>query len=135
MRAISLFSALMLLGACGSNSASSETIPAAVVVQTASAPVLEVASVATQQAGTRASATPPPPTMPNVVCMNLQEAQDTIQRAGVFFSRSFDGTGKGRMQIFDRNWIVVSQEPASGTPIGEGDANLGAVKYGEPNSC
>lgn len=83
---------------------------------------------------------PAPPTpvlvpMPDVVCMNLQDAQDAIQAAGVFFSRSFDASGEGRSQVLDRNWIVVSQDPAPGVPIGEGDANLGAVKVGEPNPC
>ena len=77
----------------------------------------------------------PPAVMPDVVCMNLQDAQDLIQEAGVFFSDSFDATGQGRMQVVDSNWVVVSQDPAPGTPIGEGDANLGAVKYGEPNDC
>lgn len=73
--------------------------------------------------------------MPNVVCMNLQDAQDAIQAAGVFFSQSFDATGADRLQVLDRNWIVVSQDPAPGVLVGEGDANLGAVKIGEPNSC
>lgn len=69
--------------------------------------------------------------MPNVVCMDLQTAQDTIQEAGVFFSSSFDATGQDRMQIIDSNWLVVSQYPEPGTPIGEFDANLGVVKLGE----
>ncbi|QKT14001.1 hypothetical protein HUN07_07540 [Rhodococcus sp. W8901] len=73
--------------------------------------------------------------MPNVKCMNLQKAQDTIQEAGVFYSRSEDATGKGRMQISDRNWVVVEQRPAAGTPIAEGDAVLAVVKYGEPGDC
>jgi beta-lactam-binding protein with PASTA domain len=73
--------------------------------------------------------------MPNVVCMNLQDAQDTIQAAGVFFSRSKDATGKGRMQVLDRNWIVVAQAPAPGSLIGEGEAVLSVVKIGEPSSC
>lgn len=73
--------------------------------------------------------------MPEVVCMDLQQAQDTIQAAGVFFSRSFDATGKGRSQIVDRNWIVVSQDPPAGSPIDESQPNLGAVKKNEPNSC
>jgi len=73
--------------------------------------------------------------MPIVVCMNLQDAQDTIQEAGVFFSGSFDATGQDRSQLIDSNWVVVSQDPAPGSPIGEGDARLGAVKYGEPGSC
>jgi hypothetical protein len=67
--------------------------------------------------------------------MNLQDAQDLIQTTGVFFSQSFDATGQGRMQLVDSNWIVVSQDPAPGTPITEGSANLGAVKFGEPSPC
>jgi hypothetical protein len=67
--------------------------------------------------------------------MNLQAAQDLIQTTGVFFSRSFDATGQGRAQVIDSNWIVVSQDPPPGSPITEGSANLGAVKYGEPNPC
>jgi beta-lactam-binding protein with PASTA domain len=74
--------------------------------------------------------------MPDVVCMNLQDAQDYIQASGVFYSRSDDATGDGRMQIIDSNWQVVAQSPASGTPFGEGDALLYVVKYGEqPNPC
>jgi beta-lactam-binding protein with PASTA domain len=73
--------------------------------------------------------------MPNVVCMNLQDAQDTIQAAGVFFSRSEDATGKGRMQVLDRNWIVVAQAPAPGSLLGEGEAVLSVVEIGEPSSC
>lgn len=73
--------------------------------------------------------------MPDVVCHNLQTAQDEIQAAGVFYSRSEDASGKGRAQIMDRNWIVVSQTPAPGSPIGEGDAVLSVVKEGEPSSC
>jgi hypothetical protein len=73
--------------------------------------------------------------MPNVVCRNLQEAQDTIQRAGVFFSRSRDATGQGRAQIIDNNWLVVRQEPAPGTPITENQPILYVVKYGETNPC
>lgn len=73
--------------------------------------------------------------MPATVCMNLQAAQDLIQDAGVFYSRSEDATGRGRMQLLDRNWVVVAQEPAPGAPIGEGDAVLSVVKRGEPGDC
>jgi hypothetical protein len=73
--------------------------------------------------------------MPDVVCMNLQDAQDTIQTTGVFFSRSRDATGEGRHQIIDSNWQVVAQTPAPGTPIGEFEAVLDVVKYGEPSPC
>jgi beta-lactam-binding protein with PASTA domain len=73
--------------------------------------------------------------MPEVTCMNLQAAQNAIQAAGVFFSRSDDATGQGRSQIVDSNWTVVSQSPPAGTPIGEGDAVLSAVKIGEAGDC
>jgi len=73
--------------------------------------------------------------MPDVVCMNLQDAQDLIQTTGVFFSRSEDATGQGRLQVIDSNWQVVEQTPAPGSPIGEGDAVLSVVKYGESSPC
>ena len=69
--------------------------------------------------------------MPNVVCMNLQAAQDLIQDHGVFLSRSKDASGRNRSQLIDRNWIVIKQTPAPGKKIGEGDAMLSAVKIGE----
>ena len=69
--------------------------------------------------------------MPNVVCMNLQAAQDAIQDHGVFFSRSKDASGRNRSQLIDRNWIVIKQSPAPGKMIAEGDAVLSAVKIGE----
>lgn len=112
--------------------------------QTAEAPATTAVPTTAAPVTTPPTAPPttaPPPTtrpalMPNVVCMNLQDAQDTIQAmTGVFYSRSFDATGRGRMQVIDSNWIVVSQTPRPGTPFGEGDANLGAVKIGEANPC
>jgi hypothetical protein len=73
--------------------------------------------------------------MPDVVCWNLQDAQDEIQRAGKFWSRSQDATGAGRHQIVDSNWLVVAQEPPAGAPIGDSDPLLYVVKYDEPNPC
>ena len=73
--------------------------------------------------------------MPDVVCMNLQDAQDLIQENGIFFSRSEDATGQGRLQIIDSNWRVVAQDPPPDSPIGEGDAVLSVVREGEPSSC
>lgn len=74
-------------------------------------------------------------TMPNVLCMNLQSAQNAIQARGVFYSRSRDATGQGRSQIIDSNWVVVDQYPAPGSPIGEGTAVLSVVQYGEGGPC
>lgn len=73
--------------------------------------------------------------MPDVVCMGLQRAQDEIQDHGVFGSKSSDATGAGRRQIWDRNWIVVDQDPAPGEPIGEFDATLFVVKNDEQHPC
>ncbi len=82
-----------------------------------------------------ATATPVRVPMPAVVCMNLQAAQDRIQAAGVFLSRSKDASGAGRRQILDRDWIVVSQTPQPGVLIGENEAVLSVVKTIEPNQC
>lgn len=127
----------------------------------ASASSTPATSVATSAATTAGTATTPAPTatsaraaavqtttpvtvptdvmptavMPNVVCMNLQAAQDVIQDAGVFYSRSVDATGAGRAQVWDRNWVVVSQTPAAGALIGEGDALLSVVKEDEYSGC
>lgn len=73
--------------------------------------------------------------MPNVVCMNLQAAQNKIQAAGVFFSRSKDATGAGRRQLVDSNWVVIAQTPAAGSPVAEGEAVLSVVKIGEEGAC
>lgn len=56
-------------------------------------------------------------TMPNLIGMDLQGAQDAIQshtRGAVWFSGSTDLTGKGRAQIVDRNWQVCTSTPAPG---------------------
>lgn len=77
----------------------------------------------------------PSPIMPNVICMNLQDAQDRIQETGVFYSKSVDASGNGRSQVIDSNWIVVGQYPTAGSAFGEGEAVLSALKYGESNLC
>ena len=73
--------------------------------------------------------------MPDVLCLGLQAAQDEIQDHGVLLSRSEDASGRGRRQVWDRNWIVVEQRPAAGQPIGEAEAVLFVVKNGEPSPC
>ncbi|WP_286174665.1 hypothetical protein [Mycobacterium sp. DL99] len=58
-------------------------------------------------AGSPTAAAAPSWTMPNLIGMDLQGAQDAIQsltRGEVWFSSSTDLTGKGRAQISDRNW-------------------------------
>ena len=53
--------------------------------------------------------------VPDVVGMNLQDAQDAMQRAGFYDLYENDATGQGRSQLMDRLWDVVSQSPAAGT--------------------
>lgn len=53
--------------------------------------------------------------VPDVVGVNHQLAQDTMQSAGFFYLAEEDATGKGRLLINDRNWVVVSQVPTGGT--------------------
>jgi hypothetical protein len=73
------------------------------------------------------TSTPAPPTtptptptgasgvVPDVVGVNHQLAQDTMQAAGFFYLTEEDATGKGRLLINDRNWVVVAQRPTGGT--------------------
>jgi hypothetical protein len=71
-------------------------------------------------------------TMPNLMGKDLQGAQDAIQSLtadAVWFSSSTDLTGKDRMQIDDRNWVVCTSTPAPGAPITENTKiDFGVVK-------
>jgi hypothetical protein len=75
--------------------------------------------------------------MPDLVGMNLQDAQNTLQRHtdyGVPLSTSTDATGAGRSQLMDRNWQVCEQDPPAGTAITTGDTpDLTVVRTSE--SC
>jgi hypothetical protein len=52
--------------------------------------------------------------VPDVVCKDLQSAQDSLQAAGFYNLRSVDATGEGRVQVVDRNWVVTAQSVAPG---------------------
>jgi hypothetical protein len=70
--------------------------------------------------------------VPNVTCMNLQDAQNTLQSAGFFNLASVDGLGQGRQQILDRDWLVTKQSVGAGSrPKVLTRIVLTAVKYGE----
>jgi beta-lactam-binding protein with PASTA domain len=74
-----------------------------------------------------------PGTVPDVVCMDLQAAQDSMQEAGFYNLGSDDVSGQGRLQILDRNWVVVSQSVRAGTQPSElRRIVLTSVKFGEP---
>ena len=71
--------------------------------------------------------------VPDVVCINLQDAQDRLQAAGFFDLRSEDALGRGRWQVIDRNWVVTDQSPEPGGRRPSGTTIvLTTVKYGEP---
>lgn len=113
---------------------STSNAPATSAVATAKAATPVPTTAATTTAA-RVADVQPTAVMPNVVCMDLEAAQDTIQAAGVFFSESVDATGQGRAQVWDRNWIVVDQTPAAGALIDEGDPVLSVVKEDEFSGC
>ena len=69
--------------------------------------------------------------MVNVLCMNLQDAQNLIQNQGVFVSRSKDASDQNRNQIYDRNWIVVGQNISTGSVIGENEVVLSVLREDE----
>ncbi|HEY3563182.1 MAG TPA: PASTA domain-containing protein [Kribbella sp.] len=101
-----------LVSACG-GSGGQPTVTATV---TQTAPPVQ--STTAQPSPTPPSATRPSVrvgVVPNVVGLNHQLAQDTMQAAGFYFLTEEDATGQGRLLINDRNWVVVSQQPAGGT--------------------
>ena len=74
-------------------------------------------------------------TMPDLVGIDLQTAQNTIQGNGVFLSRSHDLLGM-RNQVLDSNWVVCTQSIPAGQQVtgdAEGLIDLGVVKREE--SC
>jgi len=72
-------------------------------------------------------------TVPDVVCANLQDAQDALRLSGFLILTTSDGTGQGRIAVFDRNWVVTQQSVAGGSRPGLlTHIVLTAVKYGEP---
>lgn len=142
----------LALPACGGG-ASEEDVQDAVADALASQKATAPAPTAAQPAPTAAApvTAPTPATvepsplpalvdfaMPNLAGSNLQDAQNEIQKLGVFLSVSHDLLGS-RSQVLDSNWQVCDQTPAPGTPISgpaadyEGEFDLGAVKLTE--SC
>jgi hypothetical protein len=71
-------------------------------------------------------------TMPNLIGKDLQGAQDAIQSLtddAVWYSGSTDLTGKGRMQIDDRNWVVCTSTPPPGASFTQStNVSFGVVR-------
>jgi beta-lactam-binding protein with PASTA domain len=71
-------------------------------------------------------------TVPNIVGMDHQLAQDTLQASGFYLLDEVDCSGQDRMLLWDRNWTVQDQEPAAGTKLSiDGTVTLCSVKDGE----
>lgn len=71
--------------------------------------------------------------VPNVLCRDLQSAQDALRAAGFYVLTPKDGLGQDRVPVVDRNWIVVGQSAQPGSrPERSTHVELTVVKYGEP---
>ncbi|WP_231648432.1 PASTA domain-containing protein [Saccharothrix sp. NRRL B-16348] len=64
-----------------------------------------------------APAAPETCTVPDVVGMVHQNAQDTMQAAGLYNLREQDSTGQGRALVLDRNWTTTAQSVAAGQAV------------------
>jgi hypothetical protein len=70
--------------------------------------------------------------VPDVVGANHQAAQDTMQAAGLYNLAEKDATGRGRLLLWDRNWVVVRQTPSPGKRVPAGTlVTLFSKKIGE----
>ena len=71
-------------------------------------------------------------TVPGVVGMDHQAAQNRMQAAGLYLLDEVDATGEGRSLLWDRNWVVVRQSPSAGRKVDEDTTlTLFSVKDGE----
>ena len=71
-------------------------------------------------------------TVPDVVGMVHQTAQDTMQAAGLYRLREQDATGQGRILALDRNWTTTAQSVAAGQVVDcDTEVTLSAKKTGE----
>lgn len=71
-------------------------------------------------------------TMPDLIGMVLQDAQDKLQGEGSYLMQQVDATGMHRPKLLDSNWRVCAQTPNAGetTPI-DAVVRLEAVKLDE----
>ena len=71
--------------------------------------------------------------MPRVVCKDLQAAEDILREAGFTSVSVRDGSGRNRLRLLDRDWVVIAQSVPGGTrPDPATRITLTAVQFGEP---
>jgi beta-lactam-binding protein with PASTA domain len=69
-------------------------------------------------------------TVPSVVGMNHQKAQNLMQSRGLRNLAERDATGRGRKLLIDRSWVVVRQFPTAGARVSSGTTvTLYSKKY------
>ncbi|MFD3638180.1 hypothetical protein [Streptomyces griseus] len=133
-----LFVVGIMFGAAGSggteNAASSK--PAPTVTKTVTAQPVEPVKDKTDDKPAKAEAPKKDAgsreKVPDFVGMGLQFAQDAAQEKGFYSLKSHDSTGRDRMQAFDRNWKVCSQNVKAGkTASTDTTLDFGAVKLEE----
>ena len=70
--------------------------------------------------------------MPDLIGVNLQEAQDSLQALGSYLLDQEDASGLDRFQILDSNWVVCAQTPRPGASVSVDEfVTLSSVKVGE----
>ena len=88
----------------------------------------EAAPEPTQEAASGGGGT----TVPNVVGLDHQAAQNALQGEGLYALDEKDCSGQDRLLLFDRNWEVVKTDPPAGTQVNEDTTiTLCSVKQGE----
>ncbi|MFF0065001.1 hypothetical protein ACFYRC_26290 [Streptomyces sp. NPDC005279] len=149
--AVGLFFFGVIVGSAGSGDATTNSAPASAasakpapaVTVTATAKPVEAkpAPTVTETVTAKAAAKPADAKsgdetakVANFIGMGLQEAQDAAQADGFFLLKSHDSSGASRLQVFDRNWKVCTQNVAAGKSVSVGtQLDFGSVKLTE--SC
>jgi PASTA domain-containing protein len=116
VRALITAAAALTLAGCGAEAASAPAVPPSAPTVTVTPPAASAApAVSTAPTPTRAHVRLVK--IPAVVGKNHQLAQNTMQAAGLYMLREKDATGQGRLLIWDRNWVVVRQNPPAGRRV------------------
>jgi hypothetical protein len=116
-----LIASALLLAACGGPPAENPPF----TETTTAAPTTTAPTTTTRQPAKTC-------TVPSVVGMVHQTAQDTMQASGLYVLLERDATGQGRLLINDRNWVTTGQEPAAGEVVDcATEVTLSAKKIGE----
>lgn len=112
--------AMLGLGACGDGGGEpTETVTVIVTVTPDPPADSGPGDEPTEPVASDSEESPPEQTfvVPDLVGMNLQDAQDALQALGSYLLDQEDASGEGRLQIDDSNWQVCTQEPAPGTEV------------------